>query len=157
MIKKIILSMALTTLSIPAFANGNCHGQTVYDEEKDGVNFRTMTVTELKDFRDDLVQQKDKAEFDRVYTLTHNRIYKKSMDIQLNNKFDNLKLVNSDNEQNLKSIYGLQDRVNYNFGESFKKINNDTNEAYERNSSFLDYQISEIDNELKDRYKPFWN
>lgn len=141
MIKQIILITSLLFTST-VFAN------TCNEARK---NVGDLSVAELKDMKKKLNNKLEIIDFEYHYTLTHNRIHIKSVEIQLNNKLEKMKEVNNHNEIGLEKITEMKNEYLSNLKSSHENINRKTNMIYEKKKELVSWKISKINKMIKDK------
>lgn len=146
MLKKIILTIGLGVVSVNAIAGEGCHKPEV-------VTVKDLTIMELKEYRKGLIELKEKANFDKEYTYTHNRIYKKSLDIRMDNKLAELKETNNDNNDKLKKIDLIEQKGKETLENKLAFINYKTDIIHKYTVDNINKQLKEVDNEIKERNK----
>ena len=141
MIKKIILITSLIFTST-VFAN------TCNDSRK---NVDDLSIKELKDMKKKLKDKLDVIDFEYHYTLAHNRIHIKSVEIKINNKVETMKEVNNNNELGLKKIEEMRNVYLGNLKTSHENINRKINMIYKHKKEFVNFKISKINKMIKDK------
>lgn len=144
MLKKIILTIGLGVLSANAIAGEGCNKPNV-------VTVDNLTIMELKDYRKGLIELKEKANFDKSYTYTHNRIYKKSLEIRMDNRLDVLRKESSQNAIKLKNIEIVEKNGKQSLNDKLAFINYKTDMIHKYTIDAINKQLKEVDNELKER------
>lgn len=103
-------------------------------------NNNKINVSELKEMKRDLNNKLDFYEFEYYYTLTHNRIYAKSINIQIDNKT---------NKENKEMSLIAKKKVN----EALQLINKKTDFIYERKKLMVNAHIDRINDLMKTKKK----
>lgn len=146
MLKKIILTIGLGVLSANAMAGDGCTKPKI-------VTVNDLTIMELQEYRKGLLELKEKANFDREYTYTHNRIYKKSLAIRMDNKLEALRESNTNNENKLKKIDIVEKKGRETLEDKLALINYKTDIIHKYTLDNINQQLKEVNNEIKERNK----
>lgn len=131
MLNKIILVTGLLVSSF-IWAGDSCN----QPEIKNG----KLNITELKEIKKELIHKLDVYEFEYYYTLTHNRIYAKSINIQIDNKT---------NETNKEMSLKAKEKVN----DSLNLINKKTDLIYESKKEMINFHLNKVNELMKTKKK----
>jgi flagellar hook-basal body complex protein FliE len=140
MLKPILMTTALI-FSINTYAG--CNRMDVSGEDSLGIPY-TATVKELRQMKKDLNAYKEEVNYNYYYTLTHNRIYKKSFAITTENKLNELRETYKNNPDKLAELNQKETAFNQNLNNSLVKINKKTKELKELKLKEIDNKIEEI-------------
>ncbi len=142
MIKKLILASTVI-FSMNAFAE--CARPVVIQEETLTPN--ELSIKELRLLKKELIKYRDDIDYTYYYTLTHNRIAKKSFEYMTNDKITEMKNSNKNNPERLIDIQNKETQFKNNLDQSLVNINNKTLDMKKQKLQEVDNQIEEI-NEL---------
>lgn len=146
MFKPIIVASALI-LSINSYAG--CQKPNVSGEEPN-ISVHT-SVKELRKMKRDLVESRDEVEYTYYYTLTHNRISKKSFEIITQNRIDEMKANSQNNPKRLADINEKESQFKNNLDTSLVRINEKTAEMKKAKYREINQKIDEIDEILRQK------
>lgn len=157
MLKHLIAGLTLV-VSMNAFAGQDCN-RTVEKISDEPLDLNTLTVKELKIVKHKLKESKENVDYIYHYTITHNRIYKKTVFIENENRFANLREQYKSDQMKLQKLQELEKTVDIKLNQVFDVINYKTEFLRDKKLEYIDQQIEAVEKEINEKgfFSQYWS
>lgn len=137
-------------ISVNSFADENCC-QKIETISIEAVAIKPQTLEDLRNYKEELKNSKEKIDYVYYYTLTHNRIYMKSQNINNAKRFQELRTKFANKPESVEKINQLEIALNEKMKLAFDNINVKTQEVREQNKIIIDAEIEAVNQRIKEK------